>query len=75
SVIGFDDIMSAGYHKPSLTTVRQPLREMGQQGAQVLLDMIAHPEMNFPEEVVMQPELIVRESTGAAAPQKAKRKK
>jgi len=48
---------------------------MGQQGAQVLLDMIAHPEMNFPEEVVMQPELIVRESTGAAAPQKAKRKK
>ncbi|WP_026443292.1 LacI family DNA-binding transcriptional regulator [Pseudacidobacterium ailaaui] len=75
SVIGFDDIMSAGYHKPSLTTVRQPLREMGQQGAQVLLDMIAHPEMNFPEEVVMQPELIVRESTGAAAPLKAKRKK
>ncbi|HZU10696.1 MAG TPA: substrate-binding domain-containing protein, partial [Candidatus Angelobacter sp.] len=59
----------------SLTTVRQPLREMGQQGAQILLDMIAHPENNFPEEVVMQPELIVRESTGPAAAQKSKRKK
>src|SRR5579884_3285909 len=75
SAIGFDDIMSAAFHKPSLTTVRQPLREMGQQGAQILLDMIAHPENNFPEEVVMQPELIVRESTGPAAAQKSKRKK
>ncbi|HEX3437523.1 MAG TPA: LacI family DNA-binding transcriptional regulator [Pseudacidobacterium sp.] len=74
SVIGFDDIMSAGYHKPSLTTVRQPLREMGREGAQVLLEMIAHPDKTFPEEIMMQPELIVRESTGPVAP-RAKRKK
>jgi len=74
SVIGFDDIMSAAYQKPSLTTVRQPLREMGQQGAQILLDQIAHPEQQFPEEVVMQPQLIVRESTGPAAAKRAKRK-
>jgi DNA-binding LacI/PurR family transcriptional regulator len=74
SVIGFDDIMSAAYHKPSLTTVRQPLREMGREGAQVLLDMIMHPEKQFPEEIVMQPELIVRESTGPAVTQRAKRK-
>jgi DNA-binding LacI/PurR family transcriptional regulator len=74
SVIGFDDIMSAAYHKPSLTTVRQPLREMGRQGAQILLDMISQPEKPYAEEVVMQPELIVRESTGIAAAQRSKRK-
>lgn len=70
SVIGFDDIMSAAYHKPSLTTVRQPLREMGRQGAQILLDLISQPAEQFPEEIVMQPELIVRESTGLAKPRK-----
>jgi LacI family transcriptional regulator len=74
SVIGFDDIMSAAYHKPSLTTVRQPLREMGREGAQVLLDMISNPEKQFPEEIMMQPELIVRESTGLAAAQRSKRR-
>jgi LacI family transcriptional regulator len=73
SVIGFDDIMSAAYHKPSLTTVRQPLREMGQEGAQVLLDMISNPDKQFPEEIVIQPELIVRESTGPAASRNKRR--
>lgn len=66
SVIGFDDILSAAYQKPSLTTVRQPLREMGNKGAQMLLDMIAKPETESFAEIVMQPELIVRESTAAA---------
>jgi DNA-binding LacI/PurR family transcriptional regulator len=74
SVIGFDDIMSAAYHKPSLTTVRQPLREMGREGAQILLDMISNPDKQFPQEIVMQPELIVRESTGLAAAQRSKRR-
>lgn len=66
SVIGFDDIISAGYQKPSLTTVRQPLREMGSKGAQMLLDAIANPEAKLPNETVMEPELIVRESTSVA---------
>ncbi len=66
SVIGFDDILSAAYQKPSLTTVRQPLREMGRKGAQMLLDMIANPDAEAIAETVMEPELIVRESTGSA---------
>ena len=33
SVVGFDDILSAAYSTPSLTTVRQPLFEMGKRGA------------------------------------------
>jgi LacI family transcriptional regulator len=66
SVVGFDDIQSAAYSTPSLTTVRQPLFEMGQRGAQILLERIADKEKPYPAEVVMAPELIVRESSGPA---------
>jgi LacI family transcriptional regulator len=72
SVVGFDDIQSAAYTTPSLTTVRQPLLEMGMRGAQVLLERIANREKEFPAEIVMAPELVIRESTGpASAGQKA----
>jgi LacI family transcriptional regulator len=66
SVVGFDDILSAAYSTPSLTTVRQPLHEMGKRGAQVLLDRIANREKEYPAEITMEPELIVRESTAPA---------
>ena len=63
SIVGFDDIQSAAYSTPSLTTVRQPLMEMGKRGAQVLLHRIAHRDEEYPAEIVMEPELVVREST------------
>jgi DNA-binding LacI/PurR family transcriptional regulator len=66
SVVGFDDIQSAAYSTPSLTTVRQPLLEMGKRGAEILLKRIANREAPYPAEIVMTPELIVRESTGPA---------
>ncbi len=66
SVIGFDDIMSAAFQRPSLTTIRQPLRAMGTIAARTLLEKIAGPEEQFPEEIVMGPELVVRESSGRA---------
>ncbi len=66
SVVGFDDIQSAAYATPSLTTIRQPLMEMGKRGAQVLLERIADREKPYPAEIVMAPELVVRESTGPA---------
>ncbi len=66
SVVGFDDIQSAAYCTPSLTTVRQPLAEMGKRGAQILLERIANRTIDYPAEVVMAPELVVRESTGPA---------
>jgi len=64
SVVGFDDILSAAFYTPSLTTVRQPLTEMGKRGANVLLERIADHEASFPAEIVVTPELVVRESTG-----------
>ena len=72
SVVGFDDIQSAAYSTPSLTTVRQPLREMGKRGAQILLDRIANRDNKCPSEIVMAPELVIRESTGPAPIRKLK---
>jgi len=69
SVVGFDDILSAAYATPSLTTVRQPLLEMGKRGAQVLLERIANREQEFPAEISMMPEFVVRESTGPVTAQ------
>jgi LacI family transcriptional regulator len=63
SVIGFDDVMGAAYGIPSLTTIRQPLRKMGMLGAELLLQRIAQPDAQYQSEVVMEPELVVREST------------
>jgi DNA-binding LacI/PurR family transcriptional regulator len=65
SVVGFDDIQSAAYSTPSLTTVRQPLTEMGMRGAQILLDRIANRDKEYPAEITMEPALVVRESTAA----------
>jgi LacI family transcriptional regulator, galactose operon repressor len=64
SVIGFDDVQTAAYLNPRLTTVRQPLRRMGEAAALSLLERISNAEVRS-EEIVVEPELIVRESTGA----------
>jgi DNA-binding LacI/PurR family transcriptional regulator len=66
SVVGFDDISSAMYYTPSLTTIRQPLRRMGEIAAQLLLRRIQSPKEAYPETIVFEPELMVRETTSAA---------
>ena len=64
SVVGFDDIQSAAFQNPALTTVRQPLREMGMIAAETLLRRITAPaKASYPKEIVVEPELIVRAST------------
>lgn len=63
SVIGFDDIASAGYQVPRLTTVRQPLYRMGEIAVQTLLKRIESPKEAYPEAITFEPELVVREST------------
>ena len=64
SVVGFDDIQSAAYQSPALTTVRQPLREMGRIAAETLLRRIRRvgPDSQGRERMVA-PELIVRDTT------------
>jgi LacI family transcriptional regulator len=64
SVIGWDDIQGAAFHNPSLTTVRQPLRQMGVVAAETLLKRItASAGTEYPKEIVLEPELVIREST------------
>jgi len=66
SVVGFDDIQSAAFHNPGLTTVRQPLRKMGEIAAATLLRRIASPKKaTYPRLITVDPELIVRASTSA----------
>ena len=68
SVVGFDDIQSAAFQNPALTTVRQPLREMGMIAAETLLRRITAPaKAPYPREIVVEPELIVRASTASLA--------
>lgn len=64
SVVGFDDIQSAAYQNPGLTTVRQPLREMGRIAAEILLRRILRVGQ-FPQdgERMVEPELVIRETT------------
>ncbi len=67
SVIGFDDIVSAEFHVPSLTTIRQPLKHMGKLAASILLDRIANPGRQYASNIPVKPTLIVRESTAPVA--------
>ena len=62
SVVGFDDIQSAAYLSPPLTTVRQPLQEMGEIAARTLLDRI-EKRVNYVPEISIAPEFVVRDST------------
>jgi DNA-binding LacI/PurR family transcriptional regulator len=64
SVIGFDDIKTAAFHNPRLTTIRQPLANMGRIAAQCVLNRL-HGTERFREQITVEPELIVRESTHA----------
>jgi len=65
SVIGFDDINAAAFNNPRLTTIRQPLAEMGKIAAQSVLNRL-HGSEGFREQIKIEPELIVRESTFTA---------
>lgn len=64
SVIGFDDVPSAAFQNPALTTIRQPLQNMGTLAVQHLLDGIrAKSTHSAKDTIVVEPELIVRSST------------
>ncbi|MEZ5344804.1 MAG: LacI family DNA-binding transcriptional regulator [Pyrinomonadaceae bacterium] len=67
SVLGFDDIYSAAYHNPALTTIRQPLFEMGELAAQTLLEKLGKPhDIKKYDTLTVEPQLIIRQSTAIA---------
>lgn len=69
SVVGFDNIETAAYHIPGLTTVQQPLRRMGEMAAENVLRRLARPDSELSRiaaKMIVEPELIVRGTTAAA---------
>lgn len=63
SVVGFDDPEWAPLAGPPLTTIAQPTYRMGVRAAQMLLDGIEVEDEQEPERVLLEPWLVVREST------------
>lgn len=64
SVVGFDDVFAASTHSPPLTTIRQPLRDMGQCAALTLLRRIRNEISDHETAMIpVLPQLIVRKST------------
>lgn len=64
AIAGFDDVPMAARADPPLTTVRQPIYDIGRQALDMLIRVIRHEPLEEPH-VLITPELIVRESTGA----------
>lgn len=60
-IIGFDDIRLASFVYPPLTTIRQPMLEMGALAVKMLLKIIEEGEFNQ-RKIVLKPKLIIRES-------------
>jgi LacI family transcriptional regulator len=67
SVVGFDDLPEVKWSSPPLTTVRQPLAEMGALAARTVLRLAAGNEVESPR-VELATELMVRESTAPLSP-------
>jgi DNA-binding LacI/PurR family transcriptional regulator len=68
SVMGFDDVLPAKVATPAITTIRQPLNEMGLQAAEQMLQMLRPTEIARKESSLLfnaEPELVVRMSTAA----------
>ena len=60
SIVGVDDLPGAAYATPPMTTVRQPIYEIGLAAAHALLTLLGHP---MPEVDLPALELVVRETT------------
>ncbi len=63
SVVGYDDIASAAYFSPSLTTIRSPRAETGMLAGQTILQLIHSQSDSTPQTIVLSVKLVVRAST------------
>jgi LacI family transcriptional regulator len=67
AVVGFDDLEIATYIRPALTTIRQPIRRMGEEAVKLLLERISNEgSVARTKHLLLPPELVVRESCGAS---------
>jgi LacI family transcriptional regulator len=66
SIVGYDDIDFAAAAAVPLTSVRQPRQQLGRTAARMLIEEAAADESHQHQQVIFEPQLIVRQSTGPA---------
>ncbi|MEK6320862.1 MAG: LacI family DNA-binding transcriptional regulator [Acidobacteriota bacterium] len=66
SVVGFDDLFIASYTSPALTTISQPMRQMGRMAMEILIKLFSG--LNSKTNIKVQGQLITRESTAPPRP-------
>ena len=66
SIVGFDSVPESALATPPLTTVEQPIRQMGVEAVRILTELFADPARE-PERVVLPTRLVVRRSSGPPA--------
>lgn len=64
ALVGFDNTLEAAYVEPGLTTVQQPLVQMGEAAVDLAVRSMENPSFE-PQTLILKPTLIVRESCGA----------
>jgi len=73
AVVGFDDTEFASHLRTKLTTVSQRKYEMGNLAVQILIDYIEGKEKNYIHKVILEPNLVIRESCGQKLRKNGKR--
>ena len=68
AIVGFDDLPVAQFAEVPLTTIGHPTQEAGVRAAKLLLRDIRSRESSTPETLILEPQLIVRDSCGARKP-------
>lgn len=68
SVVGYDNQPISELSLPKLTTIHQPKRSFGEKIGQFILKQLNGPKSPVPEQILLQPKLIVRDSTSSVTP-------
>lgn len=68
SIIGYDDILASAHANPPLTTIRQPIFEIGERVVKLLIEQLEEPSHPKQLQSLIEPALVVRESTGTCIP-------
>ena len=74
AVTGFDDIAATRHVRPGLSTVHQPMRELGERSVQLLLDRISNPGAP-PHSLILPTQVVIRGSCGCRSRQTASRQR
>ncbi|WFB61661.1 substrate-binding domain-containing protein [Paenibacillus sp. BR1-192] len=62
SIIGFDGSAVAEIVRPSITSMQQPMDELGRKSVEYIHELIVHPDLIIDEDIILQHWLVERES-------------